>query len=147
MFKGAETKAWDERSAELATKATSWEKAADGIKRELSLTTEKRVSKEAEGVAASNAKDAPQHAKQQARAGAIAEVQKRLETALKSHRERQQERKQPEERARTHQVFASHQMLPGAAMPAAWRWARAATSKICPCSMWPTNGPASWDAR
>ena len=92
MFKGAETKAWDERSAELATKATSWEKAADGIKRELSLTTEKRVSKEAEGVAASNAKNAPQHAKQQARAGAIAEVQKRLETALKSHRERQQER-------------------------------------------------------
>lgn len=92
MFKGAEGKAWDERSAELATKATSWEKAADGIKRELSLTTEKRVSKEAEVVAAQNAKNAPQHAKQHARAGAIAEVQKRLETALKPHRERQQER-------------------------------------------------------
>ena len=91
MFKGAETKAWDERSAELATKATSWEKAADGIKRELSLTTEKRVSKEAEAVAASNAKNAPQREKQAERTRAIERIEKRLEKALAPHREKQAE--------------------------------------------------------
>ena len=92
MFKGAEGKAWDEQAEQLAKQATNWEKAADGVKRELSLTTEKRVSKEAEAVAASNTQNAPQHARQQGRAAAIADIQKRLEKAFAPHYEKQQER-------------------------------------------------------
>ncbi len=92
MFKGAETKAWDERSAQLKDLASSWEKAASSIKKELSTTTDQRVAKEAQTVAATNAKNAPQREKQAERTRAIERIEKRLEKALVPHRERQQER-------------------------------------------------------
>ena len=55
-------------------------------------TTEQRATKEAQSVAASNAKNAPQHAKEQGWVSAIADMQKRLEKALAPHREKQAER-------------------------------------------------------
>jgi hypothetical protein len=91
MFKGAEGKAWDERSAHLKDLASSWEKAASGLKTELSTTTEHRVAKEAQTVAASNAKNAPQREKQAERTRAIERIEKRLEKALAPHREKQAE--------------------------------------------------------
>ena len=91
MFKGAEGKAWDERSADLSAKATGWAKAAEGIKRELALTTEQRVTKEAEAVTASNRKNTAQHAKQLERYESLAVAEKRLETALQPHKERERE--------------------------------------------------------
>jgi hypothetical protein len=92
MFKKAEAKAWDERSAQLEKRAAGWEKAASGIKKELSTTTDQRVAKEAQTVAATNAKNAPQREKQAERTRAIERIEKRLEKALAPHRERQQER-------------------------------------------------------
>jgi len=89
MFKGVEGKAWDERSAQLAGVATDWRKAAQGIKQELALTAEQRVTKEAEAVAASNAKNAPQYAKELERYESLAVAANRLETALQPHKEKE----------------------------------------------------------
>ena len=91
MFKGAEGKAWDERSADLSAKATGWAKAAEGLKRELALTTEQRVTKEAEAVTASNRKNTAQHAKQLERYESLTVTEKRLETALQPHKEHERE--------------------------------------------------------
>lgn len=89
MFKGAEGKAWDERSAQLAGVATDWSKAAEGIKQELASTTEQRVTKEAEAVVASNVKNASQYAKELERYESLAVAENRLETALRSHKEKE----------------------------------------------------------
>ena len=91
MLKGAEGKAWDERSADLSAKATGWAGAAEGIKRELALTIEQRVTKEAEAVAASNSKNAAQHAKQLERYKSLTVAEKRLQTALQPHKEKERE--------------------------------------------------------
>ena len=89
MFKGAEGKAWDERSAQLSGVAADWDKAAEGIKQELASTTGHRVSKEEQAVTAANRQNAPQHAKELERCEALAVVEKRLGTALQPQNERE----------------------------------------------------------
>nr|AWD72320.1 conjugal transfer relaxase TraI [Polaromonas sp. W10N] len=90
MFKGAERKAWDQHNADLSGKAEDWLTAAKGLKRELALTTEQRMPNEAATVAAQNAKNAPEHATQLERFEALTVVEKRLEAALRPHKEKKQ---------------------------------------------------------
>lgn len=90
MFKGAERKAWDQHNADLSGKAEDWLTAAEGLKRELALTTEQRMPKEAATVAAQNAKNAPEHATQLERCEALTVAEKRLEAALRPHKEKKQ---------------------------------------------------------
>lgn len=92
FFKRAETKAWDAQKDELARLWDGWTEAAARVKRELRTETAARVEK-AEAVEARRAaQKAPEQALHAGRVGAIEELSKALETALKPHRERERQR-------------------------------------------------------
>lgn len=92
FFKRAETKAWDAQKDELARLWDGWTEAAARVKRELRTETAARLEK-AEAVEARRAaQKAPEQALHAGRVGAIEELSKALETALKPHRERERQR-------------------------------------------------------
>jgi hypothetical protein len=92
FFQRGEAKAWDAQKDELQRLAVGWAQSAERVKRELRTETASRVER-AEAVEANRAaKNAPQQALHAGRVGALDELSKALETALKPHRERERQR-------------------------------------------------------